>query len=306
MTITSPDLALEGAEAVPVLPKAAMLHGWRRTWFRFRQRKVALVALIFVVVMLAMAVLAPVLAPYDPTEQHLRDRNLGFDSTYLLGTDDLGRDLLSRLLYGLRTSLLASFIAVCIAVTVGLVVGVLAGYTGKWVDSLLMRITDGFIAIPSLLVTMSFVSVLGPSLKSVIVGLGVAFSPSFIRLFRAQVLAVKEEQFVEAAVVAGASDLRIIRKHILPNAVAPIIVQGLMAMGLALLAEGALSYLGLSVRPPGSSLGTILQRGFSFKEQSTQPIYMAGLFITSLSWAFNIVADGLRDAIGRGELGGGA
>jgi peptide/nickel transport system permease protein len=303
-TTVSPGIGLEHTEAVPDLPKAAMLHGWRRTWFRFRQRKSALVALVFVVVLLLAAVLAPVISPYDPTEQHLRERNLSFTSTYWLGTDDLGRDLLSRLLHGLRTSLLASFVAVCLAVTIGLLVGVLAGYVGKWVDALLMRLTDAFIAVPALLVTMSFVSVLGPGLKSVIIGLGVAFSPSFIRLFRAQVLAVKEEQFVEAAVVAGAGDLRIIRKHILPNAVAPIIVQGLMAMGLALLAEGALSYLGLSVRPPGSSLGTILQRGFAYKEKSVQPIYMAGLFITSLSWAFNIVADGLRDAIGRGEIGG--
>lgn len=306
MTLTSSGAppGVEPTEALAELPKAAMLHGWRRTWFRFRQRRAALMALIFLSLMLSAAVLAPAISPYDPTEQHLRERNLGFGSTYLLGTDDLGRDLLSRLLFGLRTSLVASFVAVCLAVAVGLVIGVLSGYAGRWVDAVLMRFTDAFIAIPGLLITMSFVSVLGPGLKSVIIGLGVAFSPAFIRLFRAQVMAVKEEQYVEAAIVAGAGHLRIIRKHILPNAIAPIIVQGLMAIGLALLAEGALSYLGLSVRPPGSSLGTILQRGFSFKEKSIQPIYMAGLFITLLSWAFNVTADGLRDAIGRGELGG--
>jgi peptide/nickel transport system permease protein len=298
------DRGLESTEALPDLPKEAMLHGRRRTWFRFQQRTGAVIALVFVVFMLGAAVLAPWIAPFDPTEQHLRDRFLGFDGTYWLGTDDLGRDLLSRLVYGLRASLLASFVAICLALLIGLVLGVLAGYVGRWVDSLLMRLTDGFIAVPSLLLTMAIVGAIGPGQKGVIIGLGAAFSPTFVRLFRAQVLAVKEEQFVEAAVVAGARDGRIIWRHILPNAVAPIVVQGLMAMGLALLAEGALSYLGLGVQPPDASLGVILQRGFSFKERTQQPIIMAGLVITLLSWAFNIVADGVRDAIGRGELGG--
>lgn len=305
MTVAEPTLGAAGT-SVPDLPKAAMLHGWRLTWFRFRQRKTALVALIFLATMLFIAVFAPWLAPDDPAHQNLRDRFEGFSTKYWLGTDDLGRDLTSRLMFGLRTSLLAAFLSVCLAVAIGLVVGIISGYLGRWVDAVLMRLTDGVIAIPSLLMTMAIIGVLGPSLKSVIIGLGVAFAPTFARLFRAQVLAVKEEQFVEAAVIAGASDMRIIRKHILPNAVAPIIVQGLMAMGLALLAEGALSYLGLSVRPPQSSLGAILQRGFSFKERTQHAIILAGLVITSLSWAFNIVADGLRDAIGRGEIGGSA
>jgi ABC-type dipeptide/oligopeptide/nickel transport system permease subunit len=304
MTITAPVLDPSGS-TTPDLPKAAMLHGWRRTWFRFRQRKTALVAFLFLAIMLFIAVFAPIIAPKDPAELNLPDRNMGFSKAYWFGTDDLGRDLTSRLMYGLRTSLLAAFVAVCIAVAIGLVVGILAGYVGRWVDAVLMRLTDGVIAIPSLLMTMAIIGVLGPGLRPVIIGLGVAFSPTFARLFRAQVLAVKAEQYVEAAVVAGANDVRIIRRHILPNSLAPIIVQALMAMGLALLAEGALSFLGLSVRPPGSSLGAILQRGFSFKERTQHPIIIAGIVITSLSWAFNIVADGLRDAIGRGEVGAG-
>ncbi|HEV8297741.1 MAG TPA: ABC transporter permease [Acidimicrobiales bacterium] len=304
MTITAPVLDPSGS-TTPDLPKAAMLHGWRRTWFRFRQRKTALVAFLFLATMLFIAVFAPIMAPKDPAELNLPDRNMGFSKAYWFGTDDLGRDLTSRLMYGLRTSLLAAFVAVCIAVAIGLVVGILAGYVGRWVDAVLMRLTDGVIAIPSLLMTMAIIGVLGPGLRPVIIGLGVAFSPTFARLFRAQVLAVKAEQYVEAAVVAGANDVRIIRRHILPNSLAPIIVQALMAMGLALLAEGALSFLGLSVRPPGSSLGAILQRGFSFKERTQHPIIIAGIVITSLSWAFNIVADGLRDAIGRGEVGAG-
>jgi peptide/nickel transport system permease protein len=288
------------------LPRAAQLHGWRRTWYRFRQRRAAMVALAFVVLMLLAAILAPLLAPFDPAEQHLGDRFLGFSGKFWLGTDDLGRDLLSRMLYGLRTSLLASAISVALALVLGFLLGVLAGYVGGKLDVVLMRLTDGVLAIPSLLMTMAIIGVLGIGLRSVTIGLGVTFAPTFARLCRGQVLAVKEEQFVEAARVAGASDWRIVRRHVVPNAISPVIVQALMTMGFALLAEGALSYLGLSVRPPGSSLGTLLQRGFAYKERSQHAIIMPGLVITSLSWAFNIVADGLRDAIGRGELGGGA
>jgi ABC-type dipeptide/oligopeptide/nickel transport system permease subunit len=302
MTVTAP-ITPVGVPTVE-LPKAAQLHGWRRTWFRFRQRKSAVIALTFVVLMLLAALFAPLIAPKDPAKQNLTDRFEGFSAKHWLGTDDIGRDLLSRMLFGLRTSLLASFLAVVLGVVIGFTIGTIAGYLGGRIDTLLMRLTDGVLAIPSLLVTMAIVGVLGIGLKSVIIGLGVAFAPAFARLCRGQVLAVKEEQFVEAARVAGTRDVNIVRRHIVPNAIAPIIVQALMTMGFALLAEGALSYLGLSVRPPGSSLGTLLQRGFAYKDRSTHAIIMPGLVITSLSWAFNIVADGLRDAIGRGELGG--
>ena len=303
MTVTAPITPI-GAVA-PDLPAAAQLHGWRRTWYRFRQRRSAMLALAFVVLTLLAAVLAPLIARYDPAKLHTSDRFKGFSGKYWFGTDDLGRDLLSRMLYGLRTSLLASFSAVVLAVVVGFILGIASGYLGGKTDTLLMRLTDGVLAIPSLLMTMAIIGVIGIGLKSVIIGLGIAFAPTFARLCRAQVLAVKEEQFVEAARVAGSRDMSIVRRHIVPNAISPIIVQALMTMGFALLAEGALSYLGLSVRPPGSSLGTLLQRGFAYKERSTHAIIMPGLAITSLSWAFNVVADGLRDAIGRGELGGG-
>jgi ABC-type dipeptide/oligopeptide/nickel transport system permease subunit len=302
MTITAP--SFEPSEAASTeLPKAAMLHGWRRTWYRFRQRKSALIALIFVLVMLFCAVFASTLAPYDPAEQHLRDRFAGMTSTYWLGTDDLGRDVLSRMLYGLRTSLLAAFLSVLLGLTIGFVIGTVSGWVGGRVDAFVMRIVDAVLSIPGLLMTMAVVGVLGAGLRSVVIGLGIAFAPTFARLCRAQVLAVKEEQFVEAARVAGAKAGRILRKHIVPNAMSPIIVQALMTMGFALLAEGALSYLGLSVRPPNSSLGTMLQRGFAYKERSQWLIVWPGVAIAALSWAFNVVADGLRDAIGRGEIG---
>jgi ABC-type dipeptide/oligopeptide/nickel transport system permease subunit len=296
------DLALEPTLA---LPAAARLHGWRRTWYRFRHRPAAVVALAFVGVVVALAVLAPVIAPYDPADQHTRDRFASFSSKYWLGTDDLGRDLLSRMLYGLRASLVASLLAVTIALVAGFLIGVTSGYVGGKVDMVLMRLMDGILSIPGVLLAMAIIGVLGPGVRNAMLALSVIFTPTFSRLVRGQVLATKEEVYVEAARVAGATDTRVVLRHIVPNSLSPIIVQALITMGLALLAEGALSYLGLSVQSPGTSLGTLVQRGFSYKERTQRLIVIPGLMITALAWSFNLIADGLRDAIGRQELGGG-
>ena len=298
---------VESLATLPTLPKAAQLHGWRRTWYRFRQRKSAVVALAFVLLMVLVGILAPVLAPHDPSDQlFLQDRFAGFSGDHLLGTDHLGRDVLSRMMFGLRTSLLACLLAVVISVTAGFIIGVLSGYIGGIVDSLLMRLVDGILSIPGLLMVMAIVGILGPGLRNAMIGLSIVFTPVFARLVRGQVLSTKEDVYVEAARVMGAKDSRIVFRHIVPNSIAPIIVQALMTMGLALLVEGTLAYLGLSVKPPKTSLGSLLQNGFAFKERSQRMIWLPGLAITALSWAFNVIADGLRDAIGRQEIGGGA
>jgi peptide/nickel transport system permease protein len=298
---------LDSLATLPTLPKAAQLHGWRRTWYRYRQRKSAVVALGFVVLMVLVGILAPVLAPHDPAEQGgFRERFNSSSSEHWLGTDQLARDVLSRMMFGLRTSLLACLMAVVIAVTAGFILGVLSGYLGGVIDSLLMRLVDGILSIPGLLMVMSIVGILGPGLRNAMIGLAIVFTPVFARLVRGQVLSTKEDVYVEAARVMGAKDSRIVFRHIVPNSIAPIIVQALMTMGLALLVEGTLAYLGLSVKPPKTSLGSLLQQGFAFKERSQRMIWLPGLAITSLSWAFNVIADGLRDAIGRQEIGGGA
>lgn len=296
----------DALETLAVLPKAAQLHGWRRTWFRFRQRKSAVVALAFVTLMVLIAILAPVLAPYGPADQHIQDRWSGSTGKYWLGTDDLGRDIMTRMMFGLRTSLLACLMAVTIALAAGFIIGVLAGYIGGAVDSILMRLIDGILSVPSLLMLMAIIGVLGGGLRNAMIGLSIVFTPTIARLVRGQVLATKADVYVEAARVMGATDKRIVLRHIVPNSFAPIIVQALMTMGLALLVEGTLSYLGLSIKPPGTSLGTLLQRGFSFKERGQRLILLPGLTITLLSWSFNVIADGLRDAIGRQEIGGSA
>ena len=306
MTSVAP--RLDSLTTLPTLPKAAQLHGWRRTWYRFRQRKSAVVALGFVVLMVLVGILAPVLAPHDPAEQNTGagQRFASSSAEHWLGTDHLGRDVTSRMMFGLRTSLLACLMAVVIAVTAGFIIGVLSGYLGGVVDSLLMRLADGILSIPGLLMVMSIVGILGPGLRNAMIGLAIVFTPVFARLVRGQVLSTKEDVYVEAARVMGAKDSRIVFRHIVPNSIAPIIVQALMTMGLALLVEGTLAYLGLSVKPPKTSLGSLLQQGFAFKERSQRMIWLPGLAITSLSWAFNVIADGLRDAIGRQEIGGGA
>ena len=301
--MTSVTPRLEALESLVTLPKAAQLHGWRRTWYRFRQRKSAVIALTFVTIMALIAVLAPVLAPYDPAEQDLQARYASFSGKYWLGTDDLGRDMMSRLMFGMRTSLLACLMAVAIALTAGFIIGVLSGYLGGAVDSILMRVVDGILSIPSILLLMAIIGVLGGGLRNAMIGLSIIFTPTFSRLVRGQVLATKNDVYVEAARVMGATDKRIVFRHIVPNSFAPIIVQALMTMGLALLAEGTLSYLGLSIKPPGTSLGSLLQRGFAYKERYQRGIWLPGLTITALSWSFNVIADGLRDAIGRQEIG---
>ena len=305
MTSVAP--RLDSLATLPTLPKAAQLHGWRRTWYRYRQRKSAVVALAFVLLMALVGIFAPVLAPHDPAEQGVfRERFASSSSEHWLGTDQLARDVLSRMMFGLRTSLLACLMAVVIAVAAGFILGVLSGYLGGIVDSLLMRLVDGILSIPGLLMVMSIVGILGPGLRNAMIGLAIVFTPVFARLVRGQVLSTKEDVYVEAARVMGAKDSRIVFRHIVPNSIAPIIVQALMTMGLALLVEGTLAYLGLSVKPPKTSLGSLLQNGFAFKERSQRMIWLPGLAITSLSWAFNVIADGLRDAIGRQEIGGGA
>jgi peptide/nickel transport system permease protein len=294
----------DALESLNTLPKAAQLHGWRRTWFRYRQRRSAVVALTFVTLMVLIAILAPVIAPYDPAEQGITNRFAGFSGDHLLGTDYLGRDLLSRMMFGMRTSLLACLLAVGIALTAGFIIGVLSGYLGGVVDTVLMRVIDGILSVPTILLLMAIIGVLGPGLRNAMIGLAIVFTPTFARLVRAQVLSTKVDVYVEAARVMGATDKRVVFRHIVPNSMAPIIVQGLMTMGLALLAEGTLSYLGLSIKPPGTSLGTLLQQGFSYKERAQHTIWIPGLAITLLSWSFNVIADGLRDAIGRQEIGG--
>lgn len=276
-------------------------RGRSRVWRRLRSQTLTWVAVSMLVLLLLAAVLASWIAPYPP-EQISPDILQAPSRDHWLGTDDIGRDLLSRVLFGMRTSFFAAVVAVGLALAVGSVVGMISGYVGGRLDWFLMRATDGLMSVPGLLMAMGVVGVLGPGIVNAMIGLSLAFAPTFIRLVRGQVLATREEAFVEAAVVIGAGDWRIVRRHVLPNMAMPVIVQAMAMMGLALLAEGALSYLGLSIQPPGSSLGNLIQRGFTVINRTPRLILIPGLVITLASVAFNIIADALRDATASRDL----
>ncbi len=278
-----------------LLPPAAgsSLH---RTWKRFRHDRIAMVALVVLLVIVLAGALANVVAPYDPTAVNA-DVLAGPSRAHLLGTDDIGRDLLSRLIYGTRFSLLASLAAVAAATTAGCAIGLVSGWVGGAVDTVLMRLTDALLAFPGLLVAMGIVGILGPGVQNAMLGLAIAFMPAFVRLVRGQVLAIREEPFIEAATVSGVGGMNIVRRHVIPNIAGPVIVQCLATMSLALLAEGALSFLGLSVQPPASSLGSLLGRGFAVINQTAWLIFWPGLVITLACWTFNAIADGLRSSL---------
>jgi ABC-type dipeptide/oligopeptide/nickel transport system permease subunit len=255
--------------------------------------------------MIGVAVFAPILAPYDPARIDLRATLQTPSAGHWLGTDANGRDVLSRMIWATRSSLLATVEAVTLACTFGVLVGLLSGYVGGWLDMLLMRLLDAMLSIPGLLIAMGVIGMLGPGLGNAMLALAIMLSPVFVRLARTQVLVIVEETFVEAARTIGVSDWRIVLRHIVPNIGSPILVQLFMGMGYALLAEGALSYLGLAVQPPMASWGSILKDAFSFIVAVPWLIFIPGLAIMLAVLCFNTIGDALRSALlGQDEAAG--
>jgi peptide/nickel transport system permease protein len=294
-TMTTTTIDLELAPSVAARPP---MPAWRATWRRFRRQKLPMFALILIVLIAAASLAAPLIAPYriDQMGSVFMD---SFSQEHLLGTDNTGFDVFSRLLFATRTSLFACLLAVSLGLLGGMIIGLTSGYVGGWLDTILMRCTDAVMALPGLMMAMAVVGILGYGVFNAMIGLSIAFMPAFARLIRGQVLAVREESFVEAARVIGARPPRIILRHVLPNIASPLVVQALMSMGFALLAEGAIAYIGLSVQPPDASLGSMLQQGFSFINATPRLILVPGAVIVILSASFNAVADGIRDALAK-------
>ena len=263
---------------------------------RFGRRRAAVVGAVYLVLLIAGALLAPVLAPYDPIKQDLGHMLTAPSSAHLLGTDDLGRDVLTRLLYGARLSLGAACLAVAIATLAGVPIGLVAGYLGGAVDDALMRVIDALQAFPALILAMAIAAALGPGLFNVMVAVGIVYTPRFARLVRGQVLSLREEPFVESARAAGASHGRVLGRHVLPNVLAPVIVQVSIGVAFALLAETALSFLGVGIKPPEPSWGTDVGRGYRFMRLAPWLVFMPGTTILLTALAFNLVGDGIRDA----------
>lgn len=271
----------------------------RAVFARDRKAQVGFFILAFFIL---IALFAPIIAPFDPNEMTL-DMMGSPSGTHWLGTDDLGRDLLSRIIWGTQISLLVGVSTVTLALVAGVALGVLAGYYGGWIDTIIMRYIDLQWAFPNFIIAVYLVAVFGTGLLNVIVAISLAFLDDFARIARSMVLTLKEEQFVDAARVQGFSDARIMFRHILPNALAPLIVQATVSVSYAILGEASLSFLGLGVNPNTPTWGLILADGRSFISQAWWLGVYPGLAIMLVVLAINFVGDGLRDALDVRETG---
>jgi peptide/nickel transport system permease protein len=253
-------------------------------------------ALILSVVVFA-ALSAEVLAPQDPLQMNPSRLLEGPSSGHVLGTDEFGRDILSRVIWGARISLYVGIISVTIALVAGVSLGLVAGYYGGLIDDLIARVLDVVFAFPSILLALGIVGMLGPSLTNTMIAIGIVYTPVYARLTRGTTLSVRARDFVEAARLCGAADPRILRCHILPNIAAPLIVQSSLSLSLAILAEASLSFLGLGTQPPDPSWGTMVNTGQRLIELSPWPVVFPGLAIILAVLGFNLLGDGLRDAL---------
>ncbi len=277
---------------------------WGDAWRRLRRNKLAMAGLVWVLLMIVVAVSADLWVPqrygdpeYIDTTTVSQRMLLAPSSAHPFGTDRLGRDIFARVVYGSRISLAVGVIAVSIEVVIGLILGALAAYYGKLWDSIIMRIADVFLAFPYILFAIALIAVLGKGFMNVFIAIGILGWPSIARVFRGSILSVKENEYVDAARALGASDLRIMARHIMPNSIAPIIVYGTMSIGGAILTEAALSFLGMGVQPPTPSWGLMLSEARAFMLTAPWIMIYPGFAILTTVLAFVLLGDGLRDAL---------
>jgi peptide/nickel transport system permease protein len=261
-----------------------------------RENAIGLIGLVIIVAVIVIAIFAPLLAPADPTAQ-LAKRLLEPDREHLMGTDELGRDVFSRILFGSRISLYVGFVSVSIAVLLGVTTGVISGFYGRHVDSIVMRLVDVVLAFPALVLAIMIAGLLGPNLTNAMLAIGVVYAPAFARVARGSVLTVKSEPYIEAARLLGSTNRRIILRHVLPNIVAPLIVMSTLSLSTAILTEASLSFLGLGVQPPQPSWGTMLNTGRRVMEIAPWVVIFPGIAIMLVVQGFNFFGDGLRDAL---------
>ncbi|MDD6910828.1 ABC transporter permease subunit [Actinobacillus minor] len=272
-------------------------------WYYFCQNRGAVIGLAFIVIVLFMAIFAEWVAPFDPITQNRSALLLppmwfeGGNASYILGTDDIGRDILSRMIHGARLSVFIGLLIVVMSCVLGVILGLLAGYYGGTLDILIMRFVDIMLAIPSLLLTIGVVTILGPSLMNAAIAIAIVSIPSYVRLTRASVMSEKNRDYVVASRVAGASVWRLMFIVILPNCLAPLIVQMTMGISNAILELAALGFLGIGAQPPTPELGTMLAESRGFMQSANWLVTIPGLAILSLVLAFNLMGDGLRDAL---------
>lgn len=261
------------------------------------KNKAALAGFFIVIIFILMALFAPVIAPYDPVKMEPANKLQTPSADHWFGTDDKGRDILSRIMYGARISLTVGIVSTLIGAAVGIVLGLISGYYGRWIDSLIMRICDVLLAFPGILLALAIIAVLGTSTTNVIIAVAFFAIPTFARIVRGSVLSVKKLEYIDAIRALGASDFRIIFMHILPNILSPIIVQATLYIASAIITASALSFLGMGTQPPTPEWGTMLSDGRSYIRQAPHITLFPGLVIFLVVMGFNLFGDGLRDAL---------
>ncbi len=279
-------------ESQPLLGHAR----WSRYGRIARGNPIGTIGLAVLLIVVLLAIFAQQVAPFDPAAQPA-ERLTAPNSTYFFGTDEFGRDVFSRVIWGTRISLYVGMIAVAIALVIGVTLGLVSGFYGGWRDSLIMRLVDILFAFPTIVLAIAITGILGPSLTNATIAIGFVYAPVFARVTRGPVLSVVNDEYVQAARTVGASDRRIVLRHVLPNITAPLIVQTTLALSTAILAEAALSFLGLGTQPPTPSWGTMLGTGRKFLELSPWASIFPGLAIMVTVLAFNLLGDGLRDVL---------
>ncbi|QLG63926.1 nickel transporter permease [Halorarum salinum] len=271
---------------------------------QFLENNLNVVGLLFVSLVVLSAVFAPAIAPEGPNEQDLFDRLESPSAEHPMGTDQLGRDVLSRLLYGARISLRIAVVVVTITLAIGTAVGLVAGYAGGWVDEALMRVVDVLLAFPGILLALVIAGILGPSLTNIMIALAVVGWTQYARIIRGSVLSVKEEEFVKSAQLMGVSRARILLRHVLPNVVTPVVVLATMDMAYVILGTAGLSFLGLGAQPPTPEWGTMLSQGRNYVDTAWWIVNFPGLAIMITVLGFNLLGDGLRDVLDPRDVGG--
>ncbi len=290
------EVAIELAEDFFMERKYSRTSLYKDAWKRLKRNKLAMFGLSIVILLILIALFAPFLSTHDPIARVKEDSLLGPNKEYWFGTDLLGRDIFSRIIYGSRVSLEVGIIAVGISVLIGLSLGAISGYFGNIPDTIIMRIADIFFAFPYILGAIAIMTVLGPGIINIFIAIGLLGWASFARIFRGSILSIKNKEYIEAARALGASNSRIIIKHIFPNAFAPIIVYATMNVGTAIIVEAALSFLGIGVQPPNPAWGKMLSEALDYIDVAPWMMVFPGLAILITVLGFVLLGDGLRDA----------
>lgn len=272
---------------------------WVEVWRRLKRNKMAIVGLVILVGLFLLAIFADVIADYDNVviKQNLAQRLQGPSAAHWLGTDEFGRDIFARLVHGTRVSLKVGIVAVGISIVIGGILGAVAGYYGGKLDNIIMRVMDIFLAVPSILLAIAIVSALGPSILNLMLAISISSVPSYARIVRASVLSIRDQEFIEAAKAIGASNTRIIFRHIIPNSLAPVIVQATLGVASAILSTAGLSFIGLGIQPPAPEWGSMLSGGRQYLRYAWWVTTFPGVAIMITILSLNLLGDGLRDAL---------